>query len=135
MNPEMLTALLTGQLAFKVFNPTSQTWELVKLHIPELDDHKAQVASTSQVGHVRLSSDFESESEQTAPTSKSLKTVFDSVVAHVNDDESHVSPELINKIAELETSNAYLQQKVVSLENYMPEGVHVTTWGGLYGEE
>ena len=115
----MLTSLLTGKLAFKVYNPNSMLWETVTLNNPELLSHAGAKASVFQAGHVQLTNDLTSDSDVLAPTANALKTVFDSVGVHVNEKDIHLTQsqiDMINSIAELKESVQKLQADIESLK-------------------
>src|SRR5690606_13450179 len=107
-----LTALLTGKLAFKVFNTKTSKWEELRILVPDLETHTGAIATATELGHVKLVTDFESHSEDTAPTAKALSITFEAISAHVNEEESHLTagqnilinqiPSLIDRIAALE---------------------------------
>lgn len=92
IDQQTLTALLNGKLAFKIYNETSSAWEVVKIHNPLLDAHAGATASSTEAGHVILNSELTSDVETQAATPKAIKTVFESVGSHVNDDASHILP-------------------------------------------
>ena len=87
-----LTSLLKGKLAFKVFNKDNSSWEILRIGIPELEAHTGAKATTNEPGHVMLVTDLESESEELAATAKAVSIAFEAVSAHVNDEESHITP-------------------------------------------
>lgn len=119
ISQETLASLLTGKLAFKVFNSETDTWELVNINSPDLAIHAGAKASVYQAGHVQLSSDLTSESEVLAPTMKALNTVFKSVSVHVNEESTHLTPEqvqAIDLIAGMQTELQALRERVTQLE-------------------
>ena len=108
LTQETLTSLLTGKLAFKVYNNATAEWELVRLNNPDLEAHTGATASLEQVGHVQLTNALDLDSEVLAPTAKALSVVFGSVSSHVNEEGIHLTSE----------QNEQLQMFRIMQDNY-----------------
>lgn len=86
-----LTSLLTGKLAFKVYNNETSEWQSISVFNPELEAHAGAKATSSEAGHVKLVTDLESQSEEIAASAKSVAIVFEALGVHVNEEESHIN--------------------------------------------
>lgn len=109
-----LTALLRGKLAFKVFNEEKSEWETIRIVVPELETHAGAIATATEFGHVKLITDFESDSEEAAATAKSLSVTFKAINSHVNEEGIHLDGSkntLINKIPEILERLEALEEK------------------------
>ena len=116
---ETLASLLSGKLAFKVYNSETQNWDLVSIGNPELVTHAGAKASLSQEGHVQLSNDLDSDSEVLAPTMKALNNVFTSISSHVNETGIHLTPEQVELLENISARLDNITSRLETVEQQL----------------